>query len=128
MFDTTKAVDAHYYLLDGFSVEKVGKRDWLRAAKRDMEVPGVPGREYGMVAYMFYIGSGFVPLAVAVLSGSESDAWSAIEQWAIESGRGDEVGYPQGYATPEDEQESVEGHCERIPYSVVCDVLRTQYR
>lgn len=127
MFDTTKTLDAHYFLLDGGSPDKVGKREWLRTAKRDMGIGRTLGYGQGAHAYMFYIGGGYVPLAVAVLSYSESDAWAIVEQWAIDSGRGDEVGYPQGYATPEDERDEAEAVCENVPYSVVCDVLRAQY-
>lgn len=97
-FEMTRTIDAHYYIVDGGmgNAHVVGRREWLRTAKNDMQRKG---ETYGMAAYMFYVGDSFVPLTIAVLSWSESDAYSAVEDWARQANRMEELEDEDGNPT-----------------------------
>jgi len=59
----------------------------------------------GWYAFMLYVGDGYVPLRVAVLTRSargfhqpdESEAVSIFEEWARNTGRGEEIGEDEDY-------------------------------
>jgi hypothetical protein len=82
MQDDTKNLDAMYYLDD--SGDEITREEFLKElfyATNWMDQKG----------FMLYVGGGYVPLRVAVISWNESDAHSTFQDWARRVGRLDEI-------------------------------------
>jgi hypothetical protein len=82
LFEYTKKADAHFYLDD--SGHEMNKGEFIEELFCSMKNMGQNG-------YMFYIGEG-EPLRIAVISWSEGDALSTMEEWIRNEGRQEEIG------------------------------------
>lgn len=129
VFDDTKNCKASFYL-DEWGHE-ITKQDFI------LQLADWAG-------VMLYIGGGYCPLQVAVLTTSdptrqnidESSAVSAMEEWARRTGREEEIGEDEEYdakvqADPDNAQAEYELVIERIPQSAAdipsCDQCRMTF-
>lgn len=84
VFEDTKLCKAHFYLDDqGYEIT----REQLLVAYLYDRSFGAPS----LTAYMLYVGTGFVPLTVAVIAREESDAVGAFEEWCRRNDRLGEI-------------------------------------
>jgi hypothetical protein len=116
MFDNTKKCNAHFYLDD--SGYELSREIFIKELFRGVE-------EWDQTGFMLYVGAGYVPLAVAVISWNESDAVSLFEEWARKSDRAEEIGEDEEWlkaceADPDNCPEpTYELHIEVIPNPIV---------
>ena len=82
MFKETKSCEAMFYLDDsGYEITREAFLSELFCV----------ANSYGQHGYMLYVGPGYVPLRVAVISWNESQAVESFEDWCRRTDRQEEI-------------------------------------